>query len=82
MNAAKAASARVPGHALRAGGRPFATGGRLMWLEGHAGRALCECGVLSPMLGSNAARRAWHREHKSAVRAAATDPNPTPHTGG
>lgn len=31
---------------------------------GGIGRAHCRCGVVSPVLKSGNARKAWHREHK------------------
>jgi hypothetical protein len=63
---------RVPGHGLRAEGRPcepdgYGRGGYVL-RRGFLGRALCECGERSPDLDSNAARKRWHVQHKEEVR--------------
>jgi len=31
------------------------------------GRGLCNCGMLSDVLSSTAARKRWHREHKKTM---------------
>lgn len=65
--AARSHAARIPGHALVAEGAPFERRGHR--LIGKGGRALCECGELSPPLANTSRRKAWHRdEHKPAVR--------------
>jgi hypothetical protein len=63
---------RLPGHALVAEGAPFERRGHR--LIGKGGRALCECGELSPPLANTSRRKAWHRdEHKPAARADRTE---------
>ncbi len=59
---------RVPGHTLRHEGAPFNDAGYLLWLDGTTGgtgRAKCSCGELSPVYRSAAARKQWHRTHKT-----------------
>ena len=56
------------GHALRSEGKPYARsdGGiwaRVSYLPSGPGVALCECGAASPVLESNAQRKAWHGRH-------------------
>ena len=68
-------SARLSGHALWSEGWPVeATPGRGqgwqagLWRNGE-GRALCECGEMSPVLESARVRKRWHRDvHKPEVR--------------
>lgn len=64
-------SLRVPGHALQHEGKPFNWGeyyqGWVRVYGGPNGVGLCECGETSSLLGSDAARKRWHREHKRAV---------------
>lgn len=63
---------RVVGHALwyeggahDDNGYPIDVGG---WVtRSGPGRAKCECGDLSEVLTSGAARRAWHKAHKAEV---------------
>lgn len=65
----------LPGHALIGEGMPHWIGAdgepyRLGPGTGGKGRALCECGEVSPQMNSGGQRRRWHRdEHKPAVRA-------------
>lgn len=65
---------RVAGHSLRCEGAVFdergqLSGGRVV--RTGPGRAKCECGVLSEVLPSTAARRRWHRDvHKPEVSGA------------
>jgi hypothetical protein len=64
---------RLPGHALQHEGKPYEPGETHPWLRVYGtgtGVALCECGAVSPVLGSDSARKQWHRDvHKPAVRA-------------
>lgn len=61
------------GHALRGEGAAFVRGDeeRETWLRcsGHIGRGLCECGAVSAVEWSNAARKRWHAAHKDGKRA-------------
>ncbi len=60
----------IPGHKLIAKGAPHGSNGKPTKLHSprvHVGRAKCECGVLSPILGSWADRRDWHQAHKYEV---------------
>lgn len=70
---------RVKGHALRANGAPYLYDewmrrytlrpeGTVVVVDGNLGRALCECGAVSPILNSRSARRVWHDAHKQDVR--------------
>jgi hypothetical protein len=67
-------STRVAGHGLWSEGWPVdATPGKgAGWRPGRhrtdAGCGLCECGEMSPVLDSVAARRRWHKEHKQQIR--------------
>lgn len=64
---------RIAGHGLHREGAAYDDNGnvvtsmfQVVW--GGPGRAKCECGVLSEVLPSGAARRRWHREiHKLEV---------------
>ena len=64
----------VKGHALVAEGAAFDKEGdstkrvRYGTVAGR-GRALCECGSVSPRLDSANQRKKWHREHKAEVSA-------------
>jgi hypothetical protein len=64
---------RVAGHSLEREGAAYVVDDRgrvvrqAMNTVGGYGRALCSCGQMSDMLGSGAARKAWHREHKAEV---------------
>jgi len=68
-------STEVKGHGLQHEGAPFK---RVLgkWVRvnlrggvGGEGRGMCSCGAYSPKLNSGAARKRWHRDHKSAVAA-------------
>jgi len=62
-------STRLSGHGLRSEGKPFsADGKRLTTWGAQVGHAKCECGELSPVLNSNAARKHWHWQHKEDHR--------------
>lgn len=70
----------LPGHALAHHGVPVDEhGARLPRPNGWAystagpGRALCECGAISPHLSGPTRRANWHRSHKDAVRAGHPD---------
>lgn len=62
---------RLAGHGLCREGAAYDEHGRLLggWVfRSGPGRAKCECGELSEVLPSGAARRTWHREtHKVEV---------------
>jgi len=69
-------STRLSGHSLWNEGWPVdATPGHGQgWRQGRhrgdMGRALCECGEMSPVLHSANERKRWHRDvHKPEVRA-------------
>lgn len=70
---------RLRGHALQHEGKPFVSGAGGGWEriytapEEAVGVGLCECGQTSPELGTDAARKRWHVEHKDEVRAAARE---------
>lgn len=69
----------ITGHALKHEGAPHDTdGNRITDSNGRFGhysttsgdgRALCECGALSEELPSRNKRAAWHRQHKTEIRA-------------
>ena len=64
----------LKGHALWNGGKPYEPGGEeeeawVLVRRGWAGRGVCSCGEVSAVLDSDNARKRWHAEHKSAVRA-------------
>jgi hypothetical protein len=71
-------STRLPGHVLWSEGWPVETtpghgpGWRSLSRRAGPGRALCECGEMSPVLDSANGRKRWHREHKDLIR------NPAP----
>jgi hypothetical protein len=60
---------RLAGHTLQAEGRAYEWGYRRI-----DGKGICSCGATSRVLGSDSARRQWHRDHKTAIRAGATQP--------
>lgn len=69
---------RLPGHALQHEGKPYERGDEEDWLRTWLpiGVGLCQCGATSPELGSDTARKAWHRDvHKPAVRAQMEESN-------
>jgi hypothetical protein len=56
----------LAGHGLLAEGKPFAHQDGT-WIRAHGertGAGLCSCGEASPVLGTDAARRRWHNQHK------------------
>jgi len=66
----------APGHGLRNEGAPFTRlpgpGRPQFWRDSSTasstageGRAICSCGSYSTVLPTAAARKSWHREHKS-----------------
>ena len=65
----------VRGHALRGEGKAYRAAGpddetdAPVYLRGHIGRGLCECGAMSDVEWSNAARQRWHAAHKAQVKA-------------
>lgn len=70
---------RLPGHSLLwKGGPHHGDGGRIVYGYyggvGGTGRAKCSCGAMSPVLASAYKRRAWHREHKHALRPLSGNP--------
>lgn len=67
---------RVVGHGLRNEGAAYDDNGYPLDSGGYVvrtgpGRAKCECGELSEVLPSGAARRAWHAGHKDEVKGSA-----------
>jgi hypothetical protein len=63
-------SNRLAGHELRNEGRVYVPGSG--YVSRVQARGKCSCGATSGRLLPNAAqRKAWHREHKASVRAAA-----------
>ena len=67
-------STRLAGHSLWSEGWPVeatpghGVGWRSMSHRSGAGRALCECGEMSPVLDSVNKRKRWHKEvHKPEV---------------
>jgi hypothetical protein len=60
---------RLAGHALlHEGAAHDYVGLRIVYGDRSTGRAKCECGAMSEVLPSGAARRRWHAEiHKPAV---------------
>lgn len=72
-------SNRLSGHELRYEGKPFVwtkNGGRYVRVSDFAkeGVGMCSCGAHSEKLGTDNARKAWHRAHKDEIRAKATVP--------
>lgn len=55
----------VKGHTLLFEGSPC---GDAFWKRSGTGRGKCSCGIMSPLLPSNAARQRWHRQHKQEMR--------------
>jgi hypothetical protein len=67
------------GHALRSEGKPYEPGETSPWLRVYGSRtgvALCECGAVSPVLESDAARKRWHRDVRKAAARGAFDGAP------
>jgi len=70
-------STRLPGHGLEREGKPFQWSDRdgqyvRPWGHPRTGVAKCSCGAVSPVLGSDGARKRWHRDvHKPEMRAQA-----------
>jgi hypothetical protein len=62
----------LPGHALTGEGvaHEKRRDGRWQSTTSRLGVGLCECGETSPELTSNNQRKAWHAQHKDAVRGA------------
>ena len=63
----------IRGHALRSEGHAYERSDEEPWRRtwgSWTGVGLCECGETSTVLESNRARRAWHVQHKDAVRGA------------
>jgi hypothetical protein len=66
----------LPGHALQSEGKPYRRSDEENWVRvsverrpgSHIGVALCECGETSEVLESDGRRKAWHRDHKEAIR--------------
>lgn len=66
----------LPGHALAHGGVPVDEHGQTLerangWHRSTAGpgRAMCQCGLISPELSGPTRRSNWHRQHKDTIRA-------------
>lgn len=64
----------LPGHALAGEGAAYTPEGEASYPDSHwyvtggQGHAKCECGAISPDSGGRKYRRAWHVEHKTAIR--------------
>jgi hypothetical protein len=64
---------RVKGHGLRSEGAAYVVDkdGHISRTRynttGGLGRALCECGEMSPITNSSTTRKAWHRQHKAGM---------------
>jgi len=72
-------SQRVKGHTLRSEGKAHAadhpTNITMARRYGWEGFGLCSCGARSaPALGSDYARKQWHRRHKADVLSTQEDP--------
>lgn len=64
---------RLPGHTLRSEGAAHVwRDGRYVRTAEWTGKGLCSCGATSDVVGSNNARKRWHRAHKDAIRAEAS----------
>ena len=65
----------VKGHGLMYEGAPHDENGDRAGYRGVSGvgRAFCKCRAKSPILPSANQRQQWHREHKAAIRNAASD---------
>ena len=67
-------STRLAGHGLWSEGWPVektpghGPGWRSLTRRAGPGRALCECGEMSPVLDSANKRKRWHKEHKEQAR--------------
>lgn len=66
----------LPGHALANHGVPADEHGATLprpngWYHSTAGpgRAMCQCGVISPELSGPTRRAKWHQQHKDTIRA-------------
>lgn len=66
-------STRLAGHELLDEGAAYVKAGR--WSHritprgtGGEGRGKCSCGVVSEILKSGNQRKAWHRDHKEAMK--------------
>jgi hypothetical protein len=76
-------STRLSGHGLWSEGWPVEAtpghgqGWRPLNHRSGPGRALCECGEMSPELPSANARKRWHGEHKEQVRREQADATQT-----
>ena len=57
----------VKGHGLRHEGASHDEEGNYLWPQWKAGYGFCSCGVRSALLESTAARKRWHRAHKSVI---------------
>lgn len=61
---------RIVGHTLVLTGAPHKAGADTAWVlaEGKVGRAMCTCGMVSPILAHMTARKQWHAQHRRIVR--------------
>jgi hypothetical protein len=66
----KHAYTELPGHGLQNEGDSFHPDGTRTFHIAGRGHGLCSCGILSPELTSNHQRKAWHRQHKAAIKGA------------
>lgn len=73
------ANMRLSGHELYGEGRAFEKrDGRMVpvrrgWGSGGTGQGKFSCGAFSTILSSGTQRKQWHREHKNAIRAPASN---------
>lgn len=59
---AKHATTQIPGHGLRAEGKPDG-----LYSGTRTGRGVCSCGAKSEVLQSDTSRKRWHVQHKADV---------------
>lgn len=64
-------TSRLAGHGLLHEGWPFI--GTKIRATNNTGPGMgkCECGAMSEMVPTRAARKRWHRDHKADIRARA-----------
>jgi hypothetical protein len=67
----KHAYTELLGHGLQNEGDSFHPDGTRTFHIAGRGHGLCSCGILSPELTSNYQRKAWHRQHKAAIKESA-----------
>lgn len=65
----KKRNTRLAGHGLRYEGSAFLGSQIRSRNAAGVGMGKCECGEMSDVLGTRAARQRWHADHKESVRA-------------